>query len=569
MRETCRRSRCPITCVLGIGLIASCVDPFKPDFKPNPVQPGSTGGNEPGGNPTGGSSPPAATGGSSGSTGGSGGGGAADAAAADVAAPPPAVDAAVDHPVAADVARPADQKVYVADSNAGPVPLCPEEPPENPDAMEEPTCPSDIKEVEPWLPVTPAVVGCKPPAHPETECRFYQFSWQNFLIATQPNATGKPAFLNWGTIENTFGPNAGTPTPAIPYLGGGVTQAGGRQVLIDQKGHAIYYGMHMNKAFVDFVDLHGLRTAEAVRNADPLLEFPNGVVELKSAWQIVDDANPPADYIIAKATVPTLSLVNNQVVTDEKKPRMVTVALLALHVVYTLPGHPEFIWSTFQHVNAMGITDVAPSAVNNPAATPAGTVISRTGGALFQANTTAANGNRGLPNLMFDEATQTFPGQQTSIYRMFPGSKSNTTDLDDDVTSINEIMRARFARANLPAIDRRGHYLLVGAIWQDRPDRSFSLNKALVNDDTIPDIIKNGGDSPQSITGGEDRLSSTAMESFTQAANSFPNCFSCHDTRAATARGVPLARDQTAPMTLGPKMLNVSHIFNEVSRLSP
>ena len=115
---------------------------------------------------------------------------------------------------------------------------------------------------------------------------------------------------------------------------------------------------------------------------------------------------------------------------------------------------------------------------------------------------------------------------------MFPGSKSNTTDLDDDVTSIND-HAARFARANLPATDRRGHYLLVGAIWQDRPDRSFALNKSLVNDDSIPDIIKNGGDSPLSITGGEDRLSSTAMESFTQAVNSF------RTASVATTRGPP------------------------------
>jgi hypothetical protein len=565
MRELRRCSRRPISLVFGIAVLTTaCVDPFKPDFVPQPgPQSEGTGGSAPkqtegtGGFPT-----TAATGGSGGSA------SLPDAAAAptDTPAPPPEAtpDAAVDRPAPPpDVGR--DRPIFL-DAPA-PIMNCPVDP--EPPAGMDPTCPANIKEVDGWLPVTPPVVGCKPPAHPDTECRFYQFSWQNFLIATQPGAGGKPAFLDWGTIENTFGPNAGQPAPAIPFLGGGVTQAGGRQVLIDQKGHAIYYGMHLNRAFVDFVDAHDLRTADAVRNADPLLEFPPGVVELKSAWQIVDDANPPADYIVAKATVPSLALVNNQVITDDKKPRTVTVALLALHVVYTLPGHPEFIWSTFQHVDAQGLTDVAPSPMNNPAATPAGTVVSRTGGALYQANTTAANGNRGLPNLTFDEATQTFPGQQTSIYRMFPGSKSNTTDLDDDVTSINEIMRARFARANLPATDRRGHYLLVGAIWQDRPDRSFALNKSLVNDDTIPDIIKNGGDSPLSITGGEDRLSSTAMESFTQAANSFPNCFSCHDTRAATGRGVPLARDQTAPMTLGPKMINVSHIFNEVSRLSP
>ena len=44
----------------------------------------------------------------------------------------------------------------------------------------------------------------------------------------------------------------------------------------DQKGHAIHYGMHLNRAFVDFVDVNDLRTAEAVRSADPLLEFPPG-----------------------------------------------------------------------------------------------------------------------------------------------------------------------------------------------------------------------------------------------------------------------------------------------------
>ena len=27
----------------------------------------------------------------------------------------------------------------------------------------------------------------------------------------------------------------------------------------------------------------------------------------------------------------------------------VTVRLLALHVVFTLPGHPEFIWASFEH----------------------------------------------------------------------------------------------------------------------------------------------------------------------------------------------------------------------------
>ena len=102
---------------------------------------------------------------------------------------------------------------------------CPIDP--EPPAGMEPTCPANIKEVDSWLPVTPPVVGCKPPAHPETECRFYQFSWQNLLIATQPGAGGKPAFLDWATIENTVSaPARESPPRRVPHLGGGVTPGG-------------------------------------------------------------------------------------------------------------------------------------------------------------------------------------------------------------------------------------------------------------------------------------------------------------------------------------------------------
>ncbi len=94
-------------------------------------------------------------------------------------------------------------------------------------------------------------------------------------------------------------------------------------------------------------------------------------------------------------------------------------------------------------------------------------------------------------------------------------------------------------------------------------------NKVLTNDETDPDIKINGSDSLHAILAGEDRLSSVAMESFTQPSDSFPNCFMCHDTRSTTARGVPSARDQAAPVLLQPKLMNVSHIFNEVVRLNP
>jgi len=112
----------------------------------------------------------------------------------------------------------------------------------------------------------------------------------------------------------------------------------------------------------------------------------------------------------------------------------------------------------------------------------------------------------------------------------------------------------------------------------DKPDY-FTLTSPIANDDSRPlvrqngdaakraaalaDIAANGGDSDFSILAGEDRLSSTAMESFTQGPGSFPNCFACHNTQAVTSRGIPSAKDTVSPVLLQPKLLNVSHILSQ------
>jgi hypothetical protein len=414
--------------------------------------------------------------------------------------------------------------------------------------------------------------GCKPAPHPAGECRFYQHSWHEFLIALQPDAQGRPAFLSWNTIENTFGAGAGTPSPAIPIIGAGVTQAGGRQVVIDQNGHALYYSMHMNPAFVSFVKAYNLASANGILAVDPNLAFPStlAMVETKEAWTIVTGA-AAANFITTTAMVPTLSVdpVTNQVVADDVHLRTVTLALIAIHIVHTIGGHPEFIWSSFQHTDPVtGVTDVAPSAPDLPSATPLTTVLSPMRHILYAANTTAANANKGILTPTLNAATQTFTTPPTSIYRVFPGGKSTDPQIDDDVAATNDSMTTRFVTAPKPGpLDKRPNYRLVGAIWQDLPDKTFAVNKVLVNDETDPDIILNGSDSTHSITGGEERMSSTAMESFTQPSASFPNCFSCHDTQATSANGTPQVRSQL-PMLMKPGKINISHIFNEVVRLN-
>jgi hypothetical protein len=165
------------------------------------------------------------------------------------------------------------------------------------------------------------------------------------------------------------------------------------------------------------------------------------------------------------------------------------------------------------------------------------TVVSDDDYALFKAGTRANAANQAIAeaDLTLDPETQSFPGAQTSIYRMFAASKSNTTEPDEAISSLNESVQTLFERMGdeLSADDKRGYYRLVGALWMDKPEY-FETDATLVNDETSPfagrkgyasDIQKNGSDSEFSILAGEDRLSSTAMESFTQKPAAVPNCF--------------------------------------------
>jgi hypothetical protein len=220
---------------------------------------------------------------------------------------------------------------------------------------------------------------------------------------------------------------------------------------------------------------------------------------------------------------------------------------------------------------------------------------------LFKGGTTAQAGNKPITEIElasnFDEASQTFqkPGGeklQTSIYRMFPASKSNTVEPDAAITSLNHNVEALFRK--VAPNDVRGHYRLAGAQWMDKPV-FFDTDRSLQNDDTSPllqgkgavladvdpvqaadrdeimqggltgieDIQEHGADSVFSMLAGEDRLSSTAMESFTQAPDNFDNCFTCHNTKAINTNGVDYEKDPSAVKLMTPKRLNVSHVLSQ------
>jgi len=544
------------------------------------------------------------------------------------------------------------------------------------DGSSAPTANEDCPIGDNWFPTTAPVRMFVPAPHPDTECPFYRGAYQNFLIAAQPDANGDPAIVHYPTIDDAF--ISATPHPMRNTSGwawlGAVRQAGRRQILIDQNGHTLYYGIHMNQAFVNFIKANNLQTVQGIQNVDPNLSFPPGLVEFKSAWADIDpgdfpggkvppptndpnDKTDPGDYsnyITTMAWVPHLSQdpTTGKIVEHPDQPRLIKVALVAIHAVYTVPGHPEFIWGSIQHANLQASDAVAtavqgapiigapdcqpdttqlPDLAHDPDNIHVSTVVSPNSYLLYKGGTpeNVANAAYADNQLQFDEATQSFKNPPTSVYRMFPGSKSDQIGPDTAVVSLNAnltALAAKQAAQNGGKIDTRLNYHLVAAVWMDKP-RFFALNQTLENDSTNPllagavsgnlypdvnegktcgtplgpnggsgdvtgalntvpgcvtradvlaggsgspadivtnDLLTSGTDSPFSLLGGEDRLSSTSMETFTQGPDSFPNCFSCHNTQPVTTNGTPQARDPSSTLVLSkPALINVSHLFSE------
>ena len=323
-----------------------------------------------------------------------------------------------------------------------------------------------------WLPTTPSPTFERPLPHPAPDCGFYRPAWQNFLDVTQVK-NGKPAFLSFSTIPDVFPETSGVHAKSIfaakqsgllslapralkgsndpttdatakpgpntaATINAGVRQAGFAGLLIDQNGRPIFYAIHMNDAFAAFIRDNHLTTKPAVQNADPDLVFTKGSVELKSAWQVIPKGSDRPNYITTQAGVPVLKRNGDTLEIDlTKPPTEQTVALLAIHVVFVLEGHPEFVWATFEHVDANGMRDVAPAAAAQPSddnGLPGGAdgPVSGTDFTLYKAGTLASTANQIIPDAAmasgFDEGSESFVGGgkplQTSIYRIFPASKT-------------------------------------------------------------------------------------------------------------------------------------------------
>jgi hypothetical protein len=391
---------------------------------------------------------------------------------------------------------------------------------------------------------------------PDNDCDFYRFAWQTFLFVTDP-AQGQdyPRFLDFATPEEVFGDIA---TPTFPkkrnrgelVLSPRVVKSKGMRdidtifqavsggVVVDKNGRALYYGLHMNEAFVKFLSKNNLTTADGIAKARADLMFEPGCLEFKSAWRVVAKGENTSTLITRMAKLPVLTTKGGKVTVDpDQEPRQEKVALVSLHVVGVAKGHPEFIWATFEHIrNAPELPvdllnrepfDALPKGISGVVAEEAWTFCPE--------GTLAKDCSIQTPPAvrLISEADQTL-APVTPIFRYYAFGGDNPRG----VSSLNASVHEKLAKG-----DVRRNYEMIGAVWIDRPlDRdgqegTFVENKPFDND----------------VLAGATKLSSSTMETFTQITPGEKNCFGCHDTQSVLVPGTTTILDG--------KRINVSHMI--------
>lgn len=369
------------------------------------------------------------------------------------------------------------------------------------------------------------------------DCQFHEFAAQNFFALA---LGASPAIRTWPTALQVFPAEGATVcgTPAAlgagvrpllrkspPPTVGAIPQASG-QPLVDQDGRYVQYEIRVNPQLcrvVSSCQLYNKNCVTAAVAAKPVFRFPAGdaqtpgVAEVKLAWRVMETCNLPdsppagtckkdnlADFLtLPGITVKPYSPKNAGAVT-------VTLGLVGFHLIQKTATHPEYVWSTWEHVsNAPVCAGVDNTACQDPSAASA-SIGTSSGWSLANppASTDPQCGSSQNPPVANCANTAYYnppPGSEvdpaqprTQVCRFFPCGNGNQSDL----ASLNKAIRAKLT-GNLWS-----RYFLVGTLWGQAPPN--------------PDPPS---DNPAEPPAGSVDLANTTMETYVQDTK---NCFFCH-----------------------------------------
>jgi hypothetical protein len=334
-------------------------------------------------------------------------------------------------------------------------------------------------------------------------------------------------------------------------------------VLMSQNGSLVYYLTMVNDVYAYFLTAskegkmsnQQFPTTAAARDSICAFARSKGVtlpdsnalaMEFKSSWVEASSLPDSADYITVKATIPTYNTSDSTkwIPNGEKT---VTMALVGIHIVGSVAGHPEMVWATFEHQSN------APNAgydYLNSKLLPQSVPQDTGKGWLFSGNAadrafnvshmidTSTNGS--ASDTIFATNHHIISASNTLMIFPWGSAKGQSPNPEDKITAAanSEIISINNSiRKFLPGNDIRNNYLLIGATWTSHGTAPNGYSYSLRHPQPGAAI-------------GTSVLANSTMETYFQADSN--SCFTCHSA------------GNVSP-SLNPKKL--SHIFAKLQPL--
>lgn len=303
-------------------------------------------------------------------------------------------------------------------------------------------------------------------------------------------------------------------------------QAGGGDVLMSQNGSLVYYTILVNDVYAVFKSMYpdAKRFPETEAELDAIVAqaAQMGItiddkdalaVELKMSWVLADSLPNDSDYVTTMAEIPTYTPNSTNTKWIKNGTTTAKLALVGIHVVGNVAGHPEMLWSTFEHVNnsplatysyldtesnkvtvnssTAGVWNFSANGASSPFNTPhmamdtviGDTIIAKGGFTITPSNT--------LRDQPWGVVEGTVPNQNVS----------SAAESNSEIISINHNVMTM-----LIGNDVRKNYIQIGNTW--------TMNGAYPTGE-----YPSGGNEI-----GTSRLANSTMETYHQDLN----CFACH-----------------------------------------
>lgn len=264
----------------------------------------------------------------------------------------------------------------------------------------------------------------------------------------------------------------------------------------------------------------GLTPPVSIPELEPAIDYLSLSMELKTAWVEAASLQNPKKYIrqmghVMEYDTSDASRWTNP--TPSADP--VELALIGMHVVGSVAGHPEMIWATIEHVdnapNAAYDYNLCSTIYDCPVEEL--TEISATAnGNWLLSDGTSENANQQTATVQADGSILAKSGGEivaTNVNRIVPWGNPVTNPSTSDNAEIASLKNALLISMNrdvqdhvkaAQANDPRQFYFVSGAVWTDGG------------------VIPAQGSAAQTL--GSNQLANAALETFTQDGG----CFSCH-----------------------------------------